>query len=779
MWTVRTWARATITVEFEPYSGISNIKIYKNGMYIWYVMSEIFLDFAPSYLVLGADLNGNNGFTGFLYGLKVYTYTLPQVPIEGNTLNLCPALAFQSNTGCQDCPATCSTGCVRSSDCNLCNDRLCAVCRDFTAYPCLHCILHASLSFGICACDPGYYLSFSGFGVPACLPCNPRCGLCSGPTDSACSLCGAGEYLSGPPPSPCICPFGSYIDIPSGHCLPCRGLCETCDQNGGCVTCKANSSLLSSGCICDQGYYGSKESCLVCQSPCLACSGRLECTLCPEGYSLVSGICLIPDFYCSLDVLNIKNRLLRLNFTSTLALPLETNDIKLEAKAGDETVPLLCGWVFDLPTSNRLVPVKLLTIPYDNANSFHGTLIVTFINPSSILDTEGGVLQTKVLETPLDWEIGSTSPNSVTPQVQAAVQAAASVVLVTGLITGGFGGLWGFFNTFELLTYLPLANFPLTDLLRNVLLGLNVLDVMPNPFDYIEDPAVSEAETTPYIQENGPNTSLFLPNISQFLIPIICGFFYSLSLLWAYQLPYHHHYIRKLWFGMRWNAVLRLLLQAYMTATYAGLLQSKSPSLLLVSAYGCVNVLIGMLCAGLMGAAAVWLPWFLWMHRADIQKEDETFKEQYGTLVVEFDSKKGWGAIGTYVPFLIRRLLYAAVLVFAFDYPYLQAGLIASSALIIFLHFSLYRPHLSLYSLVSAGIQEFTTCSVMLLCCAFVLPLGKAANRYISTLGVGLIVGGVVLSALVGVMEASVTVWKTWQEFREKRASRVRPKCVL
>jgi hypothetical protein len=429
------------------------------------------------------------------------------------------------------------------------------------------------------------------------------------------------------------------------------------------------------------------------------------------------------------------------------------------------------------------VPLKLLTIPYDNANSFHGTLIVTFINPSSLHDIEGGVLQTKVLDTPLDWETGNNSPNSVTPQmqaaVQAAVQAAASVVLVTGLITGGFGGLWGFFNTFELLAYLPLANFPLTDLLRNALLGLNMLDIMPNPFDYIEDPAVSEAKTTPYIQENGTNTYLFLPNISQFVISILCGFLYFLILLCAFQIPFYRPLIHQQFRKFHWNAVLRLLLQAYMTATYAGLLQSKSPSLLLVSAYGCVNVLIGMLCAGLMGAVAVWLPWFLWMHRADIMKEDMSFKEKYGTLIVEFDIKKGWGAIGTYVPFLIRRLLYAAVLVFTFDYPYLQAGLIASSALIISLHFSLYRPHLSLYSLVSAGIQEFTTCSVMLLCCAFVLALGKTVEKYISTLGVGLIVGGVVLSALVGVVEASVTVWKAWQEFREKRVSRVRPKCVL
>jgi len=778
MWTVGTWARATITVEFEPYSGISNIKIYKNGMFSWYVMSEIFIDFAPSYVVLGADLNGNSGFTGFLYGLKVYTYALPQVPIQGNTLDLCSALSFRSNTGCQNCPNSCSTGCVRSSDCNLCNDRLCAICRDFTAYPCLHCIAHASVSSNFCVCDPGFYLSFSGFGVPACLPCSPRCGLCDSPGDSGCSLCAAGEYLSGPPPSPCICSYGHYIDMPSGRCLPCSGLCETCDQTGGCITCKANSSMFSSGCRCDEGYYGSKEGCLACKSPCLACT-QSECTLCANGYSLVAGMCLMPDFYCSLDISSIKNRLLRLNFTSTVAASLQESDIKLEATAGNNTTPLLCVWTFDVPTSNRLVPIKLLHLPYDDSNSYHGTLIVTFIEPSSIHNTEGGVLQTKVMETPLDWEAAVTSPSTGTSQVQAAVQAAGSVVLVAGLVTGRLGSLWGFINTFELLAYLPLANFPITDLLRNVLLGLNLLDIFPNPFDYIEDPAVSEAQNSAYIQENGPTTSLFLPNISQFLIPIIGGVLYSLCLFWASQLPSYRHFITKLWLGIRWNGVLRLLIQAYMTATYAGLLQAKSPSLLLVSAYGCLNVLLGILGAGLMGAAVVWLPWFLWKHKVEIKKEEVAFKELYWTLIGEFDIQKGWAAIGTYVPFFTRRLLYALVLAFTFDFPYLQAGLIASSACLLCFHFSLYRPYVSFYAQVSAGVQEFTTCSVMLVCCAFVLPLGPKAATYLSTLGVGLVIGGVGLSAVVGVAEACASLWKVWQEFREKRVSRIRPKCVL
>jgi len=40
------------------------------------VLGNIYLDFAPSYTVLGADLNGNNGFTGFISDLKIYPYTL-------------------------------------------------------------------------------------------------------------------------------------------------------------------------------------------------------------------------------------------------------------------------------------------------------------------------------------------------------------------------------------------------------------------------------------------------------------------------------------------------------------------------------------------------------------------------------------------------------------------------------------------------------------------------------------------------------------------------------
>ena len=484
------------------------------------------------------------------------------------------------------------------------------------------------------------------------------------------------------------------------------------------------------------------------------------------------------EFTCSLDATRLKNREITLNFTSFLSAPLQEKDVKLETVSEEDHLYRPCKWIFGTYETFQRIPIRIVNFQSEHASSFRGSLIVTFIEPGSIHNTEGGVLQTKVMETPLDWEAAVTSPSTGTSQVQAAVQAAGSVVLVAGLVTGRLGSLWGFFNTFELLAYLPLANFPITDLLRNVLLGLNLLDIFPNPFDYIEDPAVSEAQNSAYIQENGPTTSLFLPNISQFLIPIIGGVLYSLCLFWASQLPSYRHFIAKLWLGIRWNGVLRLLIQAYMTATYAGLLQAKSPSLLLVSAYGCLNVLLGILGAGLMGAAAVWLPLFLWKHRVEIKKDEKKFKEQYGTLIDEFDIQKGLPAIGTYVPFLARRLLYALVLVFTFDYPYLQAGLIASSACLLSLHFSLYRPYLSLSAQVSAGLQEATTCSVMLVCCAFVLPIGETAGRYISLLGVGIIVGGVGLGALVGVVEMAASARKVWQEFRERK-TKVQSICIL
>ena len=778
LWSVNTWSRATVTVEFEPYSGISNIKIYKNGNFNWYVQSDIFLDFAPSNLVLGADLKGNNGFTGYIYGLKIYTFTLPLQQTEVMTLDLCPFLTYL-DAGCQTCPSPCLSGCVRTLDCNLCADRLCVTCRDFTDFPCLHCTPHASIPLlsSTCECDPGYYLDSPSFGSPICSPCHPRCALCTQPGESGCSLCIQGEYLLSTPPSQCICAASHYIDLGTGKCVPCPELCDVCDQEK-CSICTENSQLFEGNCTCTSGYYQSLSTCIPCPPPCLLCTST-ACLACPGDYLLISNRCQIPEFYCNLDVSNLTNRVIRLNFTAILAVPLEMKDINIDIRS--ENYDFALPWNFTLisPDSLRLVPVQLLDFPYDDSSSFHGTLIVTFLSPSSILNIAGGTLQTKLLETPIDWESNTTVPNPIKQQMQTTTQAVTGVILTLSIVNGGFAGFWGFINTFVLLVYLPIANFPIPEMLRNVLLGLNLLTILPNPFSYVSDPAVSESQTSPYMQDNGPNTSLFLPNISTYLLPISLGFLYSIWLLWSYQFIHYRELIRRLSLRVRWNGVIRLGIQSYMDVVFAGLLQGKSLQLLLVSAYGCVNVLTGVVSVVGMIAVTVWVPWFLRKHRGDVMKKEHGFKAMYGVLVEEFEVKKGWGALGTYVPFLFRRLLYALVLVFAFDYPYLQAALISLSAFLLFLHYVLFRPYISLFTQIAAGIQESVTFLTMLICSLYVLPLSSEVSNYLATLAVGLIVGGVILCGVVSVAETVTNGYKIWMEYREKRASRIRPRVEI
>ncbi|CAG9321678.1 unnamed protein product [Blepharisma stoltei] len=132
-----------------------------------------------------------NFYRGFLWDLKIYniipTSTLYSTscssgcsycPIDNSNTCLpnCPISKYPSGATCGDCDGSCNKGCVRSSDCNLCNDAICAVCSDFTS-TCTTCKSNAAVSGSNCACNSGYYWSSASL---SCTHCPSNCDACSG-----------------------------------------------------------------------------------------------------------------------------------------------------------------------------------------------------------------------------------------------------------------------------------------------------------------------------------------------------------------------------------------------------------------------------------------------------------------------------------------------------------------------------------------------------------------------------------------------------------------------
>ena len=253
------------------------------------INNTIFID-SNSNLILGA---ASGSFQGFIYNFTIYssletlsTFFITKCASSGNTACLwnCNLPYFLYGNTCTSCSSSCTNGCRRSSDCNLCQDIECSICSSFSSI-CTTCASNAYLNSTLCACNPTYYWDTS---TNLCQKCFAGCASCTGNSYNQCTSCVANATLSN---NACICNTGYYLN--STVCSSCNPTCYTCI--GGlatdCSACSANSTLQSNyACTCNTGYYWSGASCLACDPTCSSCSGQLsnQCLACPSNSILQS-----------------------------------------------------------------------------------------------------------------------------------------------------------------------------------------------------------------------------------------------------------------------------------------------------------------------------------------------------------------------------------------------------------------------------------------------------------------------------------------------------------
>ena len=185
-----------------------------------------FIDFQSSYTcIIGATYNStfilNTYYTGYIRSISVWNtdYSLKNqvstscsgncifCPLTGSCLTNCALTSFYLNA-CQDCSNSCNAGCVRSQDCNLCYDRLCYICTDYTSTGCSKCVDGASLVSGSCKCNNGNALIASNGNLYCSTTCMSYCATCLYSTNGNCLSCNSGYYLY--PTGLCVssCPTG-------------------------------------------------------------------------------------------------------------------------------------------------------------------------------------------------------------------------------------------------------------------------------------------------------------------------------------------------------------------------------------------------------------------------------------------------------------------------------------------------------------------------------------------------------------------------------------------
>ena len=108
----------------------------------------------------------------------------------------------EATATCQDCDVSCTEGCRRPTDCNVCLDNLCISCANFET--CTACVENTTLISTTvwteqCVCIANFYES-----LLTCEPCDPACHQCYESTNYDCTECND--------------PFRKAIDIDA--CLP-------------------------------------------------------------------------------------------------------------------------------------------------------------------------------------------------------------------------------------------------------------------------------------------------------------------------------------------------------------------------------------------------------------------------------------------------------------------------------------------------------------------------------------------------------------------------------
>ena len=154
-------------------------------------------------LLLGAKHSSPSAkgsfFKGFIKQLRIWNQAVDfasedSIGCFGSYTCLvdCDLSEFYDGT-CKPCLGSCTKGCVRETDCNLCKDPLCSECSSFSEGTCSACIENADFTGSECKCSSRRYYDESTF---ACEECSEFCTNCFSKNNGDCLECLDGYFMN-------------------------------------------------------------------------------------------------------------------------------------------------------------------------------------------------------------------------------------------------------------------------------------------------------------------------------------------------------------------------------------------------------------------------------------------------------------------------------------------------------------------------------------------------------------------------------------------------------
>ncbi|OMJ80295.1 hypothetical protein SteCoe_19502 [Stentor coeruleus] len=629
--------------------------------------------------------------------------TDPSALIDVNGLCYCPN-DFNIDNGCLDCHDDCDTCSVPS---------LCLTCSDPNAFP--------SLISG-CDCKIYYYKSL----LNLCEPCHESCSLCI--EADKCLACKSENAMLNSN-QVCQCKDGYYdADYNLGYnCLPCDSSCSICNNENTCLECIENYALNSDfKCvkICNNGQFEYLGNCFDCQNLCLTCNS-FSCLTCVNNSQIQGTNCTClwgysgekecVKIFFTANINIDENNNVEIAFTEGLSDYLEEKDFNIsftdEYDFTYEFKENNLAFVFSID-KNAVIPddVKIIVkIAKKNVRSVFGSFL-------DVYEFEGVLYSTsRIINV-------SQGVKNIANSTEVVMKVVVSSAIATGIM-GSPSCIWILFNTAEVLSFLPLGSIHYTKRVKNFLISMGGINLLPNPFSVLFS-INNNSEPYKKAKDYGLSTSYIVINgfsiFFQFLLQLVLiSLLYIIKKIVPKDLSVNCHKLLK---DFKFNYFIRFWTQSFLTLGILSFVQVKSKyewnfegifNVCLASIIIIMVILSPI--AILIGCCIVWI---------NKPKEGEfKVKRKFSCHFKEFRKEKGFFGFQFYTFYFLRRLLYIFSQTSLNSTPGTQIVLNIVFSSFELLYLIVFLPYKDKYAMISAIIGEVCTLEIMSLSLLFLYDL--------------------------------------------------------
>jgi hypothetical protein len=387
-------------------------------------------------------------------------------------------------------------------------------------------------------------------------------------------------------------------------------------------------------------------------------------------------------------------------------------------------------------------------------------------------DTSSGVLYAKSAPPTAEEQRAAQVGTATT----ASTMTVISVSAVLGFSTGSLTSLWGLINNLQIIGYIPMMDLKLSLTMIEFFKSLLGYSLIPSAFNYF---VVDESAVTPKSAVRvGMESSLFISNTGEsftafLLFLLLWPVFYLFSIGTAPAKVRKH--FKRACKSYRWNFFIRFVLEGYIELLFAVTYQLANASLSSLTLF--INVGVASFFTAICILCPIICIWFIVKHHRRFSSDEVEFQETYGSLFEEFKNDRGLMSCSYYVLFLLRRLMYVAVLVLLVDFPLVQVFLNVAHTSAMAAFIIVFRPYQERYFNFTNCFAEMCSILSFSLSALFLLDLSSTGQLVLEWVIMGLIYLMILMNFVVSLIMSAKDLRETWQRWRA-RSIRSQPNVV-